>query len=70
MTSTTQDTSPLKKNKRPALNVEREKEKGKGKGWQYPWQQQQPQEELSQGGKGDRGKPWRRNSRKPPQKSK
>jgi len=46
------------------------RQKGKGKGWQYSWQQQQPQQQRSQGGKGGLEKPWRSNSRKPPEKSK
>jgi len=51
------------------VRIRRQKGKGKGKGWQYSWQQQQPQQQRSQGGKGGRGKPWRSNSRKPPEQS-
>jgi len=43
---------------------------GKNKGWQYSWQPNQQQQQCRQGGKVGRGKPWRSNSRKPPEKSK
>jgi len=63
------DNTPLarRRAKGPHSTSEGQKEKkGKVKGWQNFWQQPQPQ--RSQGGKGGRGKPWRSNSGKPPEK--